>query len=69
MRIHKKIVDRVDKLKRGKVWCHSCGREREVESEKCLAEGWPSCCGQTMSIDSPSERGPNRELPRYRSRY
>lgn len=55
--LHQKIVDDVPKLKRGTVWCLSCNREMKVDSAECLARGWPKCCGSTMTIDSPRERG------------
>lgn len=54
--LHKELGVCSPKLERGKVWCHSCGKERLVDSGKCLATGWPKCCGSTMSIDSPAER-------------
>ncbi|MCU7840843.1 MAG: hypothetical protein KZQ94_15875 [Candidatus Thiodiazotropha sp. (ex Troendleina suluensis)] len=44
------------KLRRGQVWCHECGRTQKVNSGHALANGWPKCCGYTMSIDSPEER-------------
>lgn len=44
------------KLRRGKVWCHECGREQSVDPAQCLRSGWPMCHGETMSIDSPAER-------------
>lgn len=44
------------RLKRGQVWCFRCGRTEEVVPIKCLDSGWPECCGETMSIDSPEER-------------
>ena len=40
-------------LKRGKVWCRTCRRERDVDSAHALANGWPKCCGYTMTIDHP----------------
>jgi hypothetical protein len=43
-------------LKRGRVWCHKCGHSQQVDSGECLRNGWPKCCGETMSIDSPEER-------------
>ena len=43
-------------LRRGMVWCHECGRKQKVKSSHCLSNGWPKCCGYTMSIDSPEER-------------
>ena len=54
--IHRNIVDDVPQLRRGRVWCHSCSHTEKVDSAECLAHGWPKCCGQTMSIDSPEER-------------
>ena len=43
-------------IARGIVWCHECGRQISVDSGECFQRGWPKCCGQTMSIDSPEER-------------
>ena len=43
-------------MARGKVWCFHCGNTRSVDSAACLRSGWPKCCGETMSIDSPEER-------------
>ncbi len=48
-------------LKRGQVWCLKCGRTESVKSSHCLQHGWPECCGETMTIDSPEER---KELER-----
>lgn len=53
---HEKIVAEVPQLRRGTVWCYSCGKSQQVNSANCLRSGWPTCCGQTMSIDSPGER-------------
>ena len=50
------IVDDVPQLKRGRVWCHKCGATMKVNAGRCLRSGWPTCCGETMSIDSPKER-------------
>ena len=44
------------KLSRGRVWCKKCGRTQKVDSATCLRRGWPECCGETMTIDSPAER-------------
>lgn len=55
--LHRKIAQANPKLRRGKVWCLTCGAFRKVNSAHCLANGWPECCGQTMTIDSPVERG------------
>lgn len=43
-------------ISRGRVWCKQCRRSRAVDAAQCLAAGWPECCGQTMTIDAPSER-------------
>lgn len=60
--IHQKIVERVPQLRRGRVWCYRCGKTQKVDSANCLAHGWPKCCGETMSIDSPSERAKLRRV-------
>lgn len=44
------------KLSRGQVWCLKCGRTEKVDSGACLRSGWPECCGETMTLDSPEER-------------
>ena len=43
-------------LRRGKVWCLKCGKVLRVKSMDCMSYGWPKCCEQTMSLDSPEER-------------
>lgn len=48
--------DKSGKLQKGIVYCHECGTKRKVDSAFCLANGWPKCCGKTMSLDSPSEK-------------
>ena len=50
------IVDEVPQLKRGQVWCRTCGHTKKVNSARCLESGWPKCCGYTMTIDSPEEQ-------------
>ena len=50
------VVQEVPRLKRGRVWCATCGFTMSVNATQCLAHGWPKCCGQTMTIDSPHER-------------
>lgn len=45
----------IPQIKRGMVWCHRCGNQQQAGAE-CFSIGWPKCCGQTMSIDSPEER-------------
>ena len=44
------------KLARGQVWCCKCGSTQMVNSGGALRNGWPKCCGETMTIDSPEER-------------
>lgn len=44
------------KLIRGQVWCRTCGYTQRVDSGDCLRNGWPMCCGETMTIDAPEER-------------
>lgn len=53
MTLHNKIAELHPSLKRGKVWCKTCGREEDVSSSDCLKNGWPECCGYTMTIDHP----------------
>jgi hypothetical protein len=43
-------------LRRGMVWCRTCQRSQKVDSADCLRNGWPKCCGYTMTIDSPDEQ-------------
>jgi Zn finger protein HypA/HybF involved in hydrogenase expression len=50
------VVNDVPQLKRGQVWCRKCGRTMKVDSAECLRSGWPKCCNETMTIDSPEER-------------
>jgi hypothetical protein len=50
-----KTVESVPRLKRGIVWCRECGASQKVNSAQCLTTGWPTCCGYTMTIDSPEE--------------
>jgi hypothetical protein len=54
--LHQNIVNDVPALKRGMVWCTTCGRPQSINAAKCLQSGWPKCCGYTMTIDSPEER-------------
>lgn len=34
------------------VRCERCGATREVRFARCLAQGWPKCCGGTMRLAS-----------------
>ena len=54
--LHRQAAESHPKLRRGQVWCLICGRTQQVSSAHALANGWPECCGQTMTIDSPAER-------------
>jgi hypothetical protein len=53
---HKTLAEDVPQLLRGLVWCVRCGTVLEVNAVWRLAHGWPKCCGETMTIDSPEER-------------
>jgi len=44
-----------EKLRRGMVWCRTCGRSQKVNSAFALQNGWPKCCGYTMTIDAPTD--------------
>jgi len=57
MGIHERIAESHPKLQRGFVWCKKCNRTQQVDSAECLRSGWPMCCGETMTIDSPKDRG------------
>ena len=48
------VTGTVGALKRGMVWCRTCGRSQSVDSADCLQHGWPKCCGCTMTIDHPA---------------
>lgn len=54
--MNKPLVSIHPKLSRGKVWCTICDRMLKVDPEECMKNGWPKCCGYTMSIDAPEER-------------
>ena len=54
--LHETIAKGIEKIARGQVWCVSCGDTKKVSGAACLRSGWPMCCGQTMTIDSPLER-------------
>ncbi len=58
-----RVAIEVPQLRRGKVWCKTCGRMGRVHSGTCLREGWPKCCGYTMTIDSPAERRKLSDAP------
>jgi hypothetical protein len=47
---------KIPQIARGKVWCTYCKRMQYVDGADCLRNGWPECCGCTMTIDSPQRR-------------
>lgn len=54
--LHEELAGSHHSLSRGRVWCTRCGYTRLVNSAGALRQGWPKCCGYTMTIDSPEER-------------
>lgn len=46
----------VPQFARGQVWCKKCDATQKVDGANCLRHGWPKCCGETMTLDSPEER-------------
>lgn len=58
MGLHEQIAADVPKIARGRVWCLICRSTRRVDGADALRNGWPKCCGYTMTIDSPDERAP-----------
>lgn len=50
---YKAMADSHESLRRGRVWCRNCRREEKVDSAEALKNGWPKCCGYTMTIDHP----------------
>ena len=54
--LHEAIAKAVPRIRRGKVWCTHCGKSQVVNGAECLRSGWPKCCGETMTVDSPAER-------------
>lgn len=55
MNIHETIAASDPALRRGQVWCKTCGRIETVDGAECLRSGWPKCCGATMSLGSPED--------------
>lgn len=54
--VHDRLATVHPSLARGQVWCRTCGASRGVNTAGALRDGWPKCCGYTMTIDSPEER-------------
>lgn len=50
------LAESSPQLRRGMVWCKTCGERQKVDVAHCLRHGWPEHCGQTMVIDAPEER-------------
>lgn len=48
--LYKIMADSHPALMRGLVRCRHCGAEQIVDSAKCLSEGWPLCCHETMTL-------------------
>lgn len=44
-------IERAANLTRRQVWCRECGATQVVANG--LRNGWPKCCGFTMTIDPP----------------
>lgn len=53
---HRALYDEIARshpsLLDGRVVCGRCGQTRVVDAARCLREGWPKCCGQTMSLET-----------------
>ena len=56
MSLYTELGDCHPSLARGQVWCRHCSNNQKVDSGDCIANGWPKCCGYTMTIDSPKEQ-------------
>lgn len=56
MTLHDKLAKSHPSLERGQVWCRECGNTKRVDTTSALQNGWPKCCGYTMTIDSPDEQ-------------
>ena len=56
MGLHDKLANSHPSLERGMVWCMECGNSQRVNSAIAIRNGWPKCCGYTMTIDSPEEQ-------------
>lgn len=51
MTIVRKIAKAANLINR-RVWCRTCKSTQVVENG--LQNGWPKCCGYTMTIDPPA---------------
>ena len=55
-KLHENIAMAAHKKSIGYVWCRTCGRKQKVKYADCYANGWPKCCGYTMTIDEPKDQ-------------
>jgi len=51
--IYETLANSHPSLSRGRVWCRTCEAEQRVDPALALQNGWPKCCGSTMTIDHP----------------
>ena len=56
MTMYDEMANSHPSLQRGMVLCRECGRSERVNSSSAMQNGWPKCCGHTMTIDSPEEQ-------------
>jgi hypothetical protein len=59
--LHQKLSQVHPSLTRNQVWCRECGHTQRNDSAESLRNGWPKCCGMTMTIDSPEEQKAERD--------
>jgi len=59
--LYKETSNSHPSLQRGMVWCKTCKRSQKVDSADCFKNGWPKCCGYTMTIDHPDTWGNGNE--------
>lgn len=48
--LYEEIARSHPSLLNGKVICSRCSKTRLVDAAKCLRDGWPKCCGATVSL-------------------
>ena len=48
---HEKIAQDVHGKQNGLIYCHVCKKQKNVNYAGCYKNGWPTCCGKTMSLD------------------
>ena len=62
--LYEEIARSHPSLLNGKVFCARCGRSRQVDAAKCLRDGWPKCCGATVSLAPATAKTSVPEAPR-----